>query len=150
MKVGEKFKMDNKILIHAGIKGMRWGVRRYQNADGSLTDAGRKRYNKKAQSEDHIRAKALKKKKLSQLSNEELRELNTRMQLETQYKDLKKKDISAGKKFVRDVAYESAKKTASKYASRGAEVLLKKGAEATVKGAEAAVKGAYRVAAQTG
>lgn len=33
-------------LYHAGIKGMRWGVRRYQNEDGSLTDAGKKRYNK--------------------------------------------------------------------------------------------------------
>lgn len=31
-------------LYHWGIKGMRWGVRRYQNADGSLTAAGRKRY----------------------------------------------------------------------------------------------------------
>ena len=31
-------------LIHSGIKGMRWGIRRYQNPDGSLTPAGRKRY----------------------------------------------------------------------------------------------------------
>lgn len=31
-------------LEHHGIKGQRWGVRRYQNPDGSLTDAGRKRY----------------------------------------------------------------------------------------------------------
>ena len=31
-------------LYHWGIKGMRWGVRRYQNADGSLTAAGRRRY----------------------------------------------------------------------------------------------------------
>lgn len=36
----------NGNLSHAGIKGMRWGVRRYQNADGSLTDLGRKRYAK--------------------------------------------------------------------------------------------------------
>lgn len=32
-------------LYHHGIKGQRWGVRRYQNEDGSLTSAGRARYN---------------------------------------------------------------------------------------------------------
>lgn len=34
-------------LYHWGIKGMKWGVRRYQNSDGSLTAAGRKRYTDK-------------------------------------------------------------------------------------------------------
>lgn len=31
-------------MIHSGIIGMKWGVRRYQNPDGTLTEAGKKRY----------------------------------------------------------------------------------------------------------
>lgn len=42
--------MENKVysdeLQHWGIKGQKWGIRRYQNSDGTLTAAGQKRYNK--------------------------------------------------------------------------------------------------------
>ena len=48
--------MDNNTLVekyynelyHHGITGMKWGVRRYQNKDGSLTSAGKRRYGTKA------------------------------------------------------------------------------------------------------
>jgi len=35
---------DSDELYHHGIKGMRWGIRRYQNEDGSLTEAGKRHY----------------------------------------------------------------------------------------------------------
>lgn len=38
--------MTNIYLQHHGIKGMKWGVRRYQNKDGTLTAAGKKRYDR--------------------------------------------------------------------------------------------------------
>lgn len=36
--------MDNREMYHWGVKGMKWGVRRYQDKDGGLTDAGKRRY----------------------------------------------------------------------------------------------------------
>ena len=38
-------------LYHHGIKGQRWGVRRYRNEDGSLTEAGKRRYYKEIKKE---------------------------------------------------------------------------------------------------
>lgn len=38
--------MDVNELAHHGILGQKWGVRRYQNADGTLTEAGKKRYDR--------------------------------------------------------------------------------------------------------
>lgn len=37
--------MNEEYLEHHGIKGQKWGIRRFQNENGSLTSAGRKRYN---------------------------------------------------------------------------------------------------------
>lgn len=86
--------MGNR-LQHAGIKGMKWGIRRYQNKDGTLTPAGKKRYGDIH--EDY--AKAHSKKKVSEMSDTELRSRNNRLQMEKQYKDLTKK-TNVGKKAV--------------------------------------------------
>lgn len=59
---------DNQIW-HWGVKGMKWGVRRYQNADGSLTDVGKRRYS------NDVSANA-KKKKDNRLPEEGLNDPN--------------------------------------------------------------------------
>lgn len=48
--------MSNE-LYHHGIKGQRWGVRRYQNQDGTLTAAGKKRYRTDADSDRSLMSK---------------------------------------------------------------------------------------------
>jgi len=44
---GVLFVDSSDYLAHHGVKGQKWGVRRFQNEDGSLTDKGRKHYEKK-------------------------------------------------------------------------------------------------------
>lgn len=40
--------MANEYISHHGVLGQKWGVRRYQNKDGSLTNAGKKHYYKES------------------------------------------------------------------------------------------------------
>lgn len=44
--MSQNYIITNGELYHHGVKGQKWGRRRYQNEDGSLTPAGQKRYNK--------------------------------------------------------------------------------------------------------
>ena len=108
-------------LWHWGIKGMKWGVRRYQNKDGTLTTAGKKHYGEDGADGANTGTEATEyapkasKKKVSDYSDEELRAQINRMQMEKQYRGLSgqsnvredvkslKKEINGGQTFVKTV-----------------------------------------------
>lgn len=73
--------MENNILSHHGVKGQRWGIRRYQNKDGTRTALGKRR----ARSDDARDADNLRKKRVSEMSNAELKRLNERQRLEQEH-----------------------------------------------------------------
>lgn len=101
--------MTSNELYHHGIKGMKWGVRRYQNKDGTLTKAGRKKmakldkeYSKligqKCNTESpNTSSSPTKKKKLSEMTDDEIRARINRINLEKQYTDLLKNPDSVEK-----------------------------------------------------
>ena len=103
-------------LSHHGIKGMKWGVRRYQNADGSLTAAGKKRRDKLQSKLDKLENKEAPVnsgktyKKISDMSDEELADYVTRKTTEkmayTLQNDINKlnpKKVSAGQQFANNL-----------------------------------------------
>ena len=123
-------------LCHYGILGMKWGVRRYQNADGTLTPAGKKRYAKsitdtyKSLSKKYKEVSAKSKIKRAEkdndnylrrayegpsalrahtMSDEELATAIKRLRKEYEYIDLVNK-TNPGKKYIIDLVGSTGKK----------------------------------------
>ena len=109
--------MENPELKHWGIKGMKWGIRRYQNKDGSLTRAGKKRQadnlekarQAKKAKQDEIREREEKRSKLLKstdaselyknrdlLSTEEINERLNRLNAEQRLSQLSNQTKSTG------------------------------------------------------
>lgn len=84
--------MEKYVIRHAGTKGMRWGVRHFQNKDGTLTPLGKLRYRKKQSSdnetEPHEDYKTKhEKKSVRELSDQELRGRVARYEAEKKYEN---------------------------------------------------------------
>lgn len=80
-------------LYHYGTLGMKWGIRRYQNKDGSLTPAGKKRYAKLNSELEKLKPPGEKSQKTSNktasgMSDDELRTAINRLRMEREYKQL--------------------------------------------------------------
>jgi len=80
-------KQVDDILQHFGILGMRWGRRKSHTPS----------------SEDHKKKIVLKSKQIHELSNEQLRELTTRLQLEKQVRDLNPNHVKKGLNMVKQI-----------------------------------------------
>lgn len=132
--------METYEIVHSGVKGMRWGVRRYQNKDGSLTAAGRKRYGSSKEEAMKARAKAkakaekanakaakkaekdgkkLMRKSAKDMTDEELNKAINRARLEQEYNRMHPEPVSRGKKIaqtlMKDVITPAAVNAGKKY-----------------------------------
>lgn len=117
----------NDVLKHYGILGQKWGVRRYQNKDGTLTAAGKKRADKLRDEYTQLTGKKLirkptpkssdsnseststsnnttnAKKKIKDMSDSEIRDTINRYESEKRLRALQSERASSGEKFVRSI-----------------------------------------------
>lgn len=105
-------------LYHYGTLGMKWGVRRYQNKDGSLTPAGKKRYAKLNSELNKLRPGASKTRQSEYnkhvgVSDDELKARIARLKLEDEYSQLASKlnpkKVKDGESFVMKAGKYAAK-----------------------------------------
>lgn len=91
--------MDNNELKHYGVLGMKWGIRKDRSSSAARRKAKTRGWSKDAKEVHRIKGK-----KVSALTNAELKKANERMNLERNYRSLNKSKISKGVAFVTTLA----------------------------------------------
>ena len=100
----------NEVMLeHHGIKGQKWGVRRFQNKDGSRTALGKKRESSPDTKEQEARKADVNNRRT--MSDADLKKRVERMKLEKEYKTLVDEDTAPGKKYVSEILSAAGKKT---------------------------------------
>lgn len=116
-------------LAHWGIRGMKWGVRRYQNKDGTWTAEGKKRRSNEAVGGSKEKPVKPRKRKISELSDEELSKKLNRLRMEEEYirmaKGRKAKKNSRFKKIMGDIGEQALKAVASKAIEKAVKNMFK-------------------------
>ena len=119
-------------LSHHGIIGMKWGVRRYQNKDGTLTNAGKKRYSTDGDAGSPAPNSVTGKKtdtsskSVSEMSDEELRTRLNRINMEDQYNAAMAKRNPQKNQRVNKLVNDLAEQAVRNFAQKGIEKLVKK------------------------
>lgn len=100
---------NEEMLEHHGVKGQKWGVRRFQNKDGTRTALGKKRESSPDAKEKEARKSDVKNRRT--MSDADLKKRIERMRLEKEYKTLVDEDTAPGKKYVSEILSAAGKKT---------------------------------------
>lgn len=122
-------------IQHWGIPLQKWGIRRFRNYDGTLTEEGKLRYaakqkrkeekaaRKKAAAEEKTRYGG--RKKLSKMTNDELNSYINRLQLEKKYLELVTELHPPKKSAVKQFLSKISSKTLSKVVGQGSDLMFK-------------------------